>query len=669
MSLPASDPPERRRVIIANVTPQVDGGRYAVKRVVGDSVKVEADAYAEGHDEITVLLMYRAESEGKWRSVEMRSGYDARWYGEFSANLIGNYYFTVMAWPDRFRTWRRDLEKRVVAEQDVQLELVIGADMMREAAVNAPAEAAKRLKTRADAIEKDGDGPQKLRADMAMDQALLPDMLAYAPRQPLTVYEIQQRVFVDRERARFSAWYELFPRSTSPIPGRHGTFKTTIAWLPYISQMGFDVLYLPPVHPIGTTNRKGPNNNPEGHEGDAGSPWAIGSAAGGHKAVAPELGTLADFKALVEAAKGRDMEVALDIALQCSPDHPYVIEHPQWFKHRPDGSIRYAENPPKLYQDIYPIDFETEDWRALWDELESIFRFWIEQGVKIFRVDNPHTKPFAFWEWLIERIKKDHPDVLFLAEAFTRPRTMESLAKLGFSQSYTYFTWRNNKWDLEQYIKQVTTPPVSDYFRPNFWPNTPDILHEFLQHGGRPAFVMRLILAATLSASYGIYGPSFELGLHTAREPGTEEYADSEKYEVKHWDVSDPNSLQHLISRVNRVRHENPALQRNDTLKLLHIDNENLLAYMKTAEDDENVVICVVNLDPYNTQGGTLQVPWWELGMEKEEAYQMHDMLDSAYYNWRGEWNYVQLNPHVLPAHVFALKRTSRPAVEMPRPL
>jgi starch synthase (maltosyl-transferring) len=660
MPLPASDPPERRRVVIANVTPQVDGGLYAVKRVVGDTVRVEADVFADGHDELSVLLMYRAESETKWRSAEMKVGYDARWSGEFCADVIGNYYFTVMAWPDRFRTWCRDLAKRVAAEQDVQLELVIGAQMLREATKNAPSAEARRLSLRADALER-ADSPQALRAEMALDEALLPAMHAHAPRHPLTVYEIQQRVFVDRHRARFSAWYELFPRSTSPIPGRHGTFKTTIAWLPYIALMGFDILYLPPVHPIGATNRKGRNNAALGVEGDSGSPWAIGAAAGGHKAVAPELGTLADFRALVEAARGRDMEVALDIALQCSPDHPYVKEHPQWFRHRPDGSIRSAENPPKLYQDIYPIDFETEDWKALWDELESVFRFWVDQGVKVFRVDNPHTKPFAFWQWLIERIKADHPEVLFLAEAFTAPRTMEQLGKLGFSQSYTYFTWRNSKWELEQYIRQLTTPPVSDYFRPNFWPNTPDILHEYLQHGGRPAFVIRLILAATLSGNYGIYGPAFELGLHEAREPGTEEYIDSEKYEVKHWDVNDPGSLQHLIARINRVRHDNEALQRNDTLKLLRVDNDNLLAYMKTSEDGENIVICVVNLDPFNTQAGTLQIPFWELGMDSEEGYQMHDLLDGAFYNWRGEYNFVQLNPHVLPAHVFALKRFNRP--------
>jgi starch synthase (maltosyl-transferring) len=668
MSLPASDPPERRRVVIANVTPQVDGGRYAVKRVVGDTVRVEADVYAEGHDELTVLLMYRSQSEDKWRPVEMKPGWDARWTGEFSVDTIGNYCFTVMAWPDAFRTWRRDLEKRVAAGQDVQLELVIGANMMRDAAANAPSAEAKRLSTRANAIERE-DSSQHLRAEIVLDEAVLPAMHLYAPRHPLTVYETQQRVFVDRERARFSTWYELFPRSTAPIPGKHGTFKTTISWLPYIAQMGFDILYLPPIHPIGSTNRKGPNNNPAGAEGDSGSPWAIGSAAGGHKAVAPELGTLADFRSLVEAARGRDMELALDIALQCSPDHPYVKEHPQWFKHRPDGSIRYAENPPKLYQDIYPIDFETDDWQALWDELESVFRFWIDQGVKVFRVDNPHTKPFAFWEWLIERIKTDHPDVLFLAEAFTNPRTMETLGKLGFSQSYTYFTWRNAKWELEQYVRQLTTPPVSDYFRPNFWPNTPDILHEYLQHGGRPAFVIRLILAATLGASYGIYGPAFELGVGQAREAGSEEYLDSEKYEVKHWDVDDPSSLQHLIARVNRTRHENAALQRNDTLKLLRVDNDNLLAYMKTSEDGENIVVCVVNLDPYNTQSGTLQIPWWELGMDKEEAYQMHDLLDGAYYDWRGEFNYVQLNPHVLPAHVFTLRRAPRPVVGTTRPL
>jgi starch synthase (maltosyl-transferring) len=424
--------------------------------------------------------------------------------------------------------------------------------------------------------------------------------------------------------------------------------------------MGFDILYLPPVHPIGVSHRKGKNNTTTPEKGDVGSPWAIGGAAGGHDAVNPELGTIEDFRALVEAARGRDMEVAIDLALQCSPDHPWVKEHPQWFRHRPDGSIRYAENPPKKYEDIYPINFDTEDWQALWHALEDVVRFWVRQGVRLFRVDNPHTKPFNFWEWLIGRIKTDHEDVIFLAEAFTKPRVMEYLAKLGFSQSYTYFTWRNNKWDLERYFEHLTQTPVKEYFRPNLWPNTPDILHEYLQTGGRNAFVIRLLLAATLSASYGIYGPAFELLESAPREPGSEEYLNSEKYEIRHWDVTAAHSLKELIARVNRIRRDHPALQRNDTLSFLELHNDQLFAYMKTSPRLDDVIMVIVNLDPYNTQGGMVRTPLAELGLTETEPYEVHDLLDDARYTWQGHWNYVELNPHILPAHVLHLKRSSR---------
>ena len=419
--------------------------------------------------------------------------------------------------------------------------------------------------------------------------------------------------------------------------------------------MGFDVLYLPPIHPIGKTHRKGKNNDPKGKKDDPGSPWAIGGVEGGHDTVHPALGTLEDFRALVQAAKERGIEVALDLALQCSPDHPWVREHPQWFRHRPDGSIRYAENPPKKYEDIYPIDFETEDWQALWDEVERVVRHWIAQGVQLFRVDNPHTKQFAFWEWLIARIKADHPDVLFLSEAFTRPRTMYRLAKLGFSQSYTYFTWRNSRGELAEYMRELTQTPVREYFRPNFWPNTPDILHEYLQAGGRPAFMIRLLLAATLNSNYGIYGPSFELCVNTPREPGSEEYLNSEKYEVKHWDLEARHSLSELIGRVNKARRENPALQRNDTYRELECNNEQIYAYAKVTEDRSNRVVCVVNMDAHNAQSGWVRVPAEDFGLTPGAAFEMLDLLDGARYTWHGEWNYVELNPHVLPGHLLLL--------------
>ena len=642
--------PDRRRVVIENVQPEVDGGRFAVKRSVGDSVRVEADVFADGHDELSSRLYYRAEGEPSWQETAMTLQANDRWRGEFKVPEQETYVYRLDAWVDRFRTWRRDLEKRYEAGQDIGLELVVGGEMVREAARNAPKPAAQRLIRGADALEK--DGPQGGRAEVAFEDELVALMDRYAAREPLTAYDRCQRIVVDREKARFSAWYELFPRSTSPAAGKHGTFKTTIDRLPYIEKMGFDVLYLPPIHPIGVTHRKGKNNSEKGKRGDPGSPWAIGSAKGGHYAVHPDLGTLEDFTALVAAAKQRGMEVALDLALQCSPDHPWVREHPQWFRHRPDGSIRYAENPPKKYEDIFPLDFETEDRQALWDEVEGVVRCWIEQGVRIFRVDNPHTKQFAFWEWLIARIRADFADVLFLAEAFTRPRTMYHLAKLGFSQSYTYFTWRNARWELADYMRELTQTPVREYFRPNFWPNTPDILHEYLQTGGRPAFVIRLLLAATLSANYGIYGPAFELCVSQPREAGSEEYLDSEKYEIKHWDLEAPQSLRELIGRVNRARRDNPALQRNDGYRQLECNNEQIFAYAKLSEDGANRIICVVNLDPHNVQSGWVRVPAGDFGLRQGEAYEVLDLLDGARYTWHGEWNYVELNPQVLPGHL-----------------
>ena len=421
--------------------------------------------------------------------------------------------------------------------------------------------------------------------------------------------------------------------------------------------MGFDVLYLPPVHPIGLSHRKGPNNNPAPEPDAVGSPWAIGAPEGGHTAVSPLLGTLADFRRLVTTARARGIEVAIDIAFQCSPDHPWVHEHPQWFKHRPDGSIRYAENPPKKYQDIYPLDFETEDWRALWRALMAVILFWIEQGVTIFRVDNPHTKPFAFWEWLIAEVKRDRPDVIFLSEAFTRPKVMYRLAKLGFSQSYTYFAWRTNRQELTEYFTELTQSEVKDFFRPNLWPNTPDILTEYLQHGGRPAFAARLLLAATLGASYGIYGPAFELQEQQPREPGSEEYLDSEKYEIRRWDLDRPDSLAELIGLVNKIRRENPALQSNRRLRFHETENQALIAYSKTSADRANVIVTVVNLDPYATQSGMLNLPLEELGIDPGMGYQAHDLLSGARYTWYGPRNYVEINPYGVPGHVLRLRQ------------
>jgi starch synthase (maltosyl-transferring) len=467
-------------------------------------------------------------------------------------------------------------------------------------------------------------------------------------------------VVVDPSRARCSAWYEMFPRSCADQAGRHGTFRDCERRLDYVVELGFDVLYLPPVHPVGRVKRKGRNNALVAKAGDPGSPWAIGAQEGGHKAVHPELGTLEDFRRLVSAARARGVEVALDIAFQCAPDHPYVKEHPEWFKLRPDGSIQYAENPPKKYEDIFPFNFESADWPALWEELKSVFTFWIEQGVTIFRVDNPHTKPFPFWQWLIGEVKREHPGTMFLSEAFTRPKVMHRLAKIGFTQSYTYFPWRNAKWELTEYFTELSQHASREYFRPNHWPNTPDILTAFLQHGGRPAFMTRFVLAATLGANYGIYGPAFEQCENVARESGSEEYLNSEKYEIRVWDLARPDSLRSLVAAVNRARRENPALQQDSNLVFFPADNDELICYAKYTDDRSNVVIVAVNLAPHHACSGSVEVPLEVLGIDRERPYEVEDLLSGTSYLWQGPRNFIELDPKGCPAHVFRVRRQLR---------
>jgi starch synthase (maltosyl-transferring) len=650
------------RVVIEHVTPEIDSGRFAVKRVAGDLVHVEADIFADGHDVLDAHLFYRhdAEAEDAWHDMRMTFINNDHWSVEFPVASLGIYRYRIEAWVDAFATWRRDFQLRLTVNQDIESELQVAAGLLAAASRNARGDDAMALASRSAALVS--TTPVGERSQLALDEALLPLMLQFAPRGSVASYHRGQRVQVDRPLARFSAWYEMFPRSTADVPGKHGTFRDTIARLPYIEELGFDILYLPPVHPIGEVNRKGRNNAPRAEEGDFGSPWGIGSRLGGHTAVHPDLGSLEDFRALVKAAKARNIEVALDIAYQVAPDHPWVKEHPQWFKHRPDGTIRYAENPPKKYEDIYPIDFETKDWRALWAALEGVIRFWIEQGVTVFRVDNPHTKAFAFWEQMIASVKKDCPEAIFLSEAFTRPRVRYYLAKLGFTQSYTYFTWRNTRQELTDYVTELTTTEVRDYFRPNFWPNTPDILHETLQVGGRGAFALRYVLAATLCSNVGIYGPAYELAVNTPRERGTEDYLDSEKYEIKAWDLDAPQSLRGLISRVNRVRRENAALQLNETVRFHETNSESLLAYSKTDRDGGNVTLVVVNLDPHVRQSGQVRLPVEELGLAFDRDFQVRDLLSETTYTWRGEWQYIDLNPLVQPAHIFSIPaaRTSR---------
>jgi starch synthase (maltosyl-transferring) len=648
----------QRRVVIEQVSPEVDCGRFAIKRVVGESVVVEANVFADGHDRVACQISFWREQEQERQSSPMKALGNDRWRGSFLVEKLGLYFYTVEGWIDRFETWRGDLVKRIAAGQNLEVELLVGAELIEAAAARATGQDVRTLQSWAERLRQQKD--PKLAATIALEERALRLISAYPDHHLASQYEKTLRVTVDREKARFSTWYEVFPRSCSPEPGRHGTFADCESWLPYISKMGFDVVYLPPVHPIGLSFRKGKNNTLTALPDDVGSPWAIGSPEGGHKSIHPQLGTLADFRRFVSKAQEHSLEVALDIAFQCTPDHPYVGEHREWFGSRPDGSIQYAENPPKKYQDIYPVDFESPAWKDLWQELKSVFEFWIEQGVRIFRVDNPHTKGFSFWEWVIEEIKKKSPDVLFLAEAFTRPHLMYRLAKLGFSQSYTYFAWRNTKQELTDYFRELTQTEVREFFRPNLWPNTPDILPEFLQVGGRPAFMIRLILAATLGASYGIYGPAFELGENMPFKPGSEEYLHSEKYELKHRDLNAACSLKGLIAEVNRIRKENPALQSDRNLRFHEIDNPMLLCYSKATDDFANVILVIVNLDSFHRQTGWVQLDLDSLGLDLSHAFQAHDLLGQGRYLWQGPRNYVELTPESLPAHVLRVRRWIR---------
>lgn len=648
--------PGRSRVVIENITPQVDCGRFPIKRVAGDFVHVETDVFGDGHDGVGAALLYRFGESGEWQSTPMRFLINDRWTAEFAVDSVGQYQYKVAGWIDHFGTWKRDLAKRIGASQDVSVELLVGADMVHLAVAEAHGGDRERLE----------DWNQQLRGDRAKRQprtvADSDELSALMTRchRPIAITESSVlNVVVDRPRASFSAWYEMFPRSAGK-DSKHGTLKDVEACLPYVASMGFDVLYLPPIHPVGRAHRKGQNNAEQAAPDDVGSPWGIGSEEGGHKAIHPTLGTMEDFRSLVSATKEHGIELALDIAFQCSPDHPYVREHPEWFRKRPDGAIQYAENPPKKYQDIYPLDFETDAWPSLWRELKSIFSFWIDQGIRIFRVDNPHTKPFPFWEWVIAEIRRDHPDVLFLAEAFTRPKIMYRLAKAGFSQSYTYFAWRDTKWELTKYFTDLTQTAVREYFRPNLWPNTPDILPESLQFGGRAAFMTRLVLAATLAGNYGIYGPPFEHGWSQPREPGSEEYLNSEKYQLHHHDINRPDSLKDFIARVNEIRRGSPALAHHGVLKFHEAENEQIICFSRTAPDQSDIVLVVVNLDPHHRQSAWVTLPMDELGLPADRPYQMHDLLTDARYLWHGNRNYIELDPGGGPAHIFRIRRRSR---------
>lgn len=648
----------RHRVVIERVSPEIDCGRFSIKRVVGEAVVVEADVYVDGHDQVACRILFWRDSSDELQTSPMKPLGNDRWRGSFSVHEVGRYRYSVEAWIDRFQTWRTELLKRVAAGQDVQVELVIGSGLIEDAAARAEGDDAAMLREWAQRLRAEKDLPQA--TTIALEENALAVVQCYPDLRFASRYDKQLSLTVDRKKAGFSTWYEVFPRSCSSEAGRHGTLRDCEAHLPYIASMGFDIVYLPPIHPIGFSFRKGKNNSVAADQDDVGSPWAIGSTEGGHTSVHPQLGSLEDFRRLVLKAEEQGLEVAMDIAFQCTPDHPYVSHHRNWFRLRPDGSIQYAENPPKKYQDIYPLDFESQEWLELWEELRRVIQFWIEQGVHIFRVDNPHTKAFPFWEWVIDHVKRESPEVLFLAEAFTRPKVMYRLAKLGFSQSYTYFTWRNTKQELIDYFRELTQTEVREFFRPNLWPNTPDILPEFLQVGGRAAFMVRLILAATLSANYGIYGPAFELCENVAVRPGSEEYLNSEKYELRYRDLSAPSSLKDLITRVNRIRKENPALQGNNTLRFHETDNPTLICYSKTTDDLVDVIVVVVNLDCFHSQTGWIRLDLESLGLDADHAFQAHDLLGEGRYLWQGVRNYVELKPESLPGHILRVRRRIR---------
>ncbi len=647
--MPHLDPQLQRRVVIENVRPSVDDGRFPIKRTVGERVVVSADVFADGHDVLAAVLLYRRAGERSWRETPMAALGNDRWQAQFVVDALGTYEYTVEGWIDRFGSWRHGLSAKIGAGQDVSSELLEGGSLV---------EGSRRRGDRLAGIVKLLGNPgapigERMAAALSADLA---DAMAAAPdRSRATRYEQVLGVSVERERARFGAWYEMFPRSAGPDPGRSATFDEATALLPYVRAMGFDVLYLPPIHPIGVSFRKGRNNSLEAQSNDPGSPWAIGSEAGGHTAIEPGLGTLSDFDRFVEAARRQGLEVALDLAYQASPDHPWVREHPEWFRRRPDGSIKYAENPPKKYQDIYPINFESDAWQPLWAELKQVIEFWIGHGVTIFRVDNPHTKPLRFWAWAIAEIRRTHPEAIFLSEAFTRPKVMRHLAKAGFSQSYTYFTWRNTAQELTEYATELALTDVREYLRPNFFANTPDILHEYLQHGGRPAFIARFVLASTLGASYGIYS-GFELAENVPVRPGSEEYLDSEKYQIKVRNFARADSLSELIAQVNQIRRDHPALQRDWGLQFHPTDNPQLLCYSKRSEDGRDLVLMVVNLDPFHMQHGHVELPLAAWQLSPDSAVHVTDLLSSERYHWRGSRNYVRLDPEARVAHILLVQ-------------
>ena len=641
-------------VVIENLQPLIEGGRYPIKRIAGEDLAVDADIFKDGHDVVAAVLKWRVLGKRAWRETPMTFIDNDRWRGVCTLYDEAVHEYTVEAWTDSFRSWQSEFAKKFEGGiSDLQSEALEGAAIVKVAA--------ERARDRADAArlrefsEQIANGANSEIYAITKSGELEVLMATYPDRSTATHYDPAPRVVVDRQGALFGAWYEFFPRSAEGRGDRGSTFRDCLPRVDDAKVMGFDVIYFPPIHPIGHTNRKGRNNSIACEPGDPGVPWAIGSEAGGHKAVEPSLGTLADFHWLQKEVRKRGMEIALDFAINCSPDHPYVKEHPEWFYKRPDGTIKYAENPPKKYEDIYPLNFRCENWRELWAEMKSILLFWAEHGVRIFRVDNPHTKPVAFWEYLITGVREKYPDTIFLSEAFTRPKMMKALAKAGFNQSYTYFTWRNTKHELTEYFTELTQTEMSEYFRPNLWPNTPDILPPVLQDGGRPAFMTRVLMAATLSPLYGIYS-GYELCENKAL-PGREEYLDSEKYQFKERDWNAPGNIKDWIARLNKIRKENRALQLYMNLRFYQAENDAILFYGKMTPARDNIILIAVNLDPFRKQHSFVDVPIEEFGQMETDTYQVHDLLNGARYTWRGRQNYVELDPEIQPAHIFLVRR------------
>jgi starch synthase (maltosyl-transferring) len=640
--------------VIENLQPLIDGGHYPIKRIIGEDLVVEADIFKDGHDVVAAVLKWRPLAKRAWRETPMIFVDNDRWRGVCTLYDETIHEYTVEAWTDAFRSWQQEFAKKFEAGiPDLQSEALEGAALVEAAAGRARDRAdAARLREFSKQISKGANSEIYAVARSGELEVL---MATYPERAAATQYDPPPRVVVDRPAALFGAWYEFFPRSAEGRGDRGSTFRDCLPRVDDAKTMGFDVIYFPPIHPIGHTNRKGRNNSITCAAGDPGVPWAIGSEAGGHKTVEPALGTLADFEWLEKEVRKRGMEIALDFAINCSPDHPYVKEHPDWFYKRPDGTIKYAENPPKKYEDIYPLNFRCENWRELWAELKSIVLFWAERGVRIFRVDNPHTKPVAFWEYLIEGVREKYPDTIFLSEAFTRPKMMKALAKAGFNQSYTYFTWRNSKHELTEYFTELTQTEMSEYFRPNLWPNTPDILPFVLQEGGRPAFMIRVALAATLSPLYGIYS-GYELCENEAL-PGREEYLDSEKYQYKERDWNAPGNIKDWIARLNKIRKENRALQLYTNLRFHPAENDAILFYSKMTPARDNIILIAVNLDPHRKQNSFVYVPIDQFGQIESDVYQVEDLLSGATYTWRGRQNYIELDPEIQTAHIFLVRR------------